>query len=104
PDVRRGPATKVLIVGGSGRIGAACASLLARDKLLTELLIGARNLGLARKVAKDVGTKATAVRVDAEDDGRLATLVNRVDLIVNTAGPDFRVALPVARAAIEAGV
>ena len=102
--MRRGPATKVLIVGGSGRIGAACASLLARDKLVSELVIGARNLGLARKVAKDVGTKATAVRVDAEDDGRLATLVNRVDLIVNTAGPDFRVALPVARAAIEAGV
>jgi len=94
----------VLIVGGSGRIGAACASLLARDRLVSELLIGARDLGLARKVAKDIGRKATAVRLDVQDQARLASAASRCDLIVNTAGPDFRVALPVARAAIEAGV
>jgi len=94
----------VLIVGGSGRIGAACASLLARDKLVSGLIIGARNLGLARKVAKDLGRKATAVRLDVEDRAGLASAASRCDLIVNTAGPDFRMALPVARAAVEAGV
>ena len=38
------------------------------------------------------------------DERRLASAARGYDLIVNTAGPDFRVALPVSRAAIEAGV
>src|SRR2546430_16832389 len=54
--------------------------------------------------AAEIGAKGFAVEVDATDEARLASLARDYDLIVNTAGPDFRVALPVTRAAISAGV
>src|SRR2546430_14299052 len=54
--------------------------------------------------AAEIGAKGIAVEVDATNEARLASLARDYDLIVNTAGPDFRVALPVTRAAISAGV
>src|SRR2546430_14159407 len=53
--------------------------------------------------AAEIGAKGIAVEVDAINEARLASLARDYDLIVNTAGPDFRVALPVTRAAISAG-
>ena len=91
-------------VGGTGRIGAAAAKLLARNEIVSEIAIAARDLRLARRVVEEIGPRVTAIEVDGTDETRLASLAAGYDLIVNTAGPDFRVALPVTRAAIAAGV
>ncbi|HEY6052186.1 MAG TPA: saccharopine dehydrogenase NADP-binding domain-containing protein, partial [Thermoanaerobaculia bacterium] len=91
-------------MGGTGRIGRVCAKLLAESELVSDIAIGARDLELAKRAAAEIGPKASAVDVDATDEKRLASLVVPFDLVVNTAGPDFRVALPVTRAAISAGV
>src|SRR2546430_7915775 len=45
--------------------------------------------------AAEIGAKGIAIEVDATNEARLASLARDYDLIVNTAGPDFRVALPV---------
>ena len=100
----RGPSTKVFVVGGSGRVGRVAAKRLAESELVSEIAIGGRDLAFATRVAEETGPKATAFKVDATDEKKLAKLAKPYDLIVSTAGPDFRVALPVTRAAIDAGI
>src|SRR5207302_2908726 len=103
-DAPRGRTTKIFAIGGTGRIGRASSKILAENEIVSQVAIAARDVRLAKKAAADIGAKGIAVEVDATNEARLASLARDYDLIVNTAGPDFRVALPVTRAAISAGV
>jgi len=78
--------------------------MLAENEIVSQIAIAARDVHLAKQVAVEIGPKAIAMDADANDEARLASLARGYDLVVNTAGPDFRVALPVTRAAISAGV
>jgi len=78
--------------------------MLAENEIVSQIAIAARDVHLAKQVAVEIGPKAIAMEADATDEARLASLARGYDLVVNTAGPDFRVALPVTRAAISAGV
>src|SRR5262245_5148428 len=91
----------VLVLGGTGRIGAPLAKALAPS--VSAIGIAARNRGLAEQHARGLGPKAYAVEADACNESQIAALGRDVDLIVNTAGPDYVTALPAARAAIAAG-
>ena len=99
-----GRTTRIFSLGGTGRIGRPVAQRLVRSSLVSEVAIAGRDRLLAERVAAELGPKGRAVEVDATDEKQLASLVSGYDLIVNTAGPDFRVALPVLRAAIAARV
>jgi lysine 6-dehydrogenase len=79
------------------------ANLLAGDREVTEIAIAARDFAVAKRVCSEIGSKAVALEADATDEARLARIVEPYDLVINTAGPDFRVALPAVRAAIGAG-
>src|SRR5207253_3234428 len=103
-DAPRGRTTKIFAIGGTGRIGRASSKILAENEIVSQVAIAARDVRLAKKAAADIGAKGIAIEVDATNEARLASLARDYDLIVNTAGPDFRVALPVTRAAISAGV
>jgi saccharopine dehydrogenase (NAD+, L-lysine-forming) len=103
-DAPRGRTTKVFAIGGTGRIGRASSKILAENEIVSQVAIAGRDLRLAKQAAVEIGPKAIAIEVDATDEVRLAALARGYDLVVNTAGPDFRVALPVTRAAISAGV
>jgi saccharopine dehydrogenase (NAD+, L-lysine-forming) len=78
------------------------AKVLAEDREVSEIAIAGRDVAVAKRVAAEVGRKAMAVEADAIDEARLRMLIEPYDLVVNTAGPDFRVALPAIRAAIAA--
>jgi saccharopine dehydrogenase (NAD+, L-lysine-forming) len=67
-------------------------------------VIAGRNKDTARSAASEIGNKATAVQIDVLDEPKLASLVKGYDLMVNTAGPEFKVVLPALRSAIKAGV
>ena len=57
---------RVLIVG-AGAQGGPCASILARDKDVSEIVLCARNLDTVNKVKEKVKSdKITAVKVDAQ--------------------------------------
>ncbi|MEZ7124948.1 hypothetical protein ACBR40_06405 [Nonomuraea sp. AD125B] len=58
----------VLILGGSGEVGAETAALLRRWHPELPLTIAARDLGRARRVADELGG-ATAVTIDVRRDG-----------------------------------
>ena len=77
---------KVLIVG-AGAQGGPCASILARDKDISEIVLGDIDLDLANKVKDKIRSdKLTTIKVDAgniEDIGRAAEGVNVIiNLIV----------------------
>ena len=95
---------KVFALGGSGTYGRFTAQKLVASEVVSELVIAARNIESARSAAAELGPKATAVQVDIRDEERLASQAEGSDIMVNTIGPDFKVALPALRAAIKARV
>jgi hypothetical protein len=91
------------IVGGYGAVGRATARLLsARGR--GELRIGGRHPELARRfVDRELGGRAEVAAVDAEDGAGLAAFCADCRLVVNCAGPSYRVLDRVAGAAFAAG-
>ena len=100
----RGVVTKVFALGGAGGVGRGTARILAESDLVTEIAIASRTAESAARIATEIGDKATPLQVDALDEGKVASLASGSDILVNTAGPDFRVAVPALRAAIKAGI
>lgn len=95
---------KVLALGGYGTFGRTVARNLSSREIVTEIVIAGRDLDAAKAFAGELGSKARAARVDASDEGALVPLATGMDLLVNTAGPDYVVSFPAARAAIQAGI
>ena len=94
---------KVLALGGTGRIGKPTAARLAKIDSVSRLTVGGRNRSEAERVASGLGTKAVAAQVDLFDHDQLVSLASEHDLVMNMAGPDYKVAYAVARAAVQAG-
>jgi len=94
---------RVLALGGYGTFGRHVARQLSASDLVTEIVIAGRNLNAAKEVADELGSKAVAVRIDALNEADIRLAANGSDLLVNTAGPDYVVSYPAARAAIHAG-
>ena len=92
---------KIFVLGGTGRFGQLTTRLLARHDLVSGLVIGARNLDVAQRVATELGDKATAVHIDATQEERLTSLVAECDLLLNTSGPYTQTLLPAIRAAMR---
>jgi len=74
---------KVLIVG-AGAQGASCASVLSRDKDMTEIVLGDIDLDLANKVKEKIKSdKITAMKVDAGRVEDIERVAKGVDAIIN---------------------
>jgi len=74
---------KVLIVGAGGQ-GAPCASILARDKDVSEIVLGDIDLELANKVKQKIkSAKITPVKVDAGKIEDIERAAKGVDVIIN---------------------
>jgi len=93
---------KVLIVGAGGQ-GGPCASMLARDKDVTEIVLGDIDIELVNKVKNKIKSdKITAVKLDA---GRVEDIKNAargVDVIINLTLTEFND--NIMKAAVESGV
>ncbi|MCD6599674.1 MAG: saccharopine dehydrogenase NADP-binding domain-containing protein, partial [Dehalococcoidia bacterium] len=75
--------TKVLIVG-AGAQGGPCASILARDKDVSEIVLGDIDLELANKVKQKIkSAKITPVKVDAGRVEDIERAARGVDVIIN---------------------
>jgi hypothetical protein len=94
---------RVLALGGAGSYGNVACSILASNNLVSEIVIGGRNLEAAQRGAKNVGRKARAVSVDVADRDRVVALAKDCDIVVNVTGPEHETVLKVLNAAIAAG-
>lgn len=89
----------VAILGAYGAVGRATAEALHRHGY--PLRLGGRDAAATRALATEL--EAEAWPVDLWDDDALAAFCAGVALVVNAAGPSFRVLDRVARAALAAG-
>ncbi|MFB9839738.1 saccharopine dehydrogenase NADP-binding domain-containing protein, partial [Actinoallomurus acaciae] len=87
------------VLGASGAVGGAAVREL-RDLGYSALLLGGRRPDALREVAR--GDDET-VRVDVADPDGLAAFAGRCDVVLNCAGPTYRLKATVAAAADSAG-
>jgi len=80
---------KVLIVGAGGQ-GGPCASILSRDKGVTEIVLGDIDIELGNKVKNKIKSdKITAVKLDAGKVEEIKSAAKGVDVVINLTLPQF---------------
>ncbi|SCL15347.1 Saccharopine dehydrogenase NADP binding domain-containing protein [Micromonospora inyonensis] len=97
--------TTIGILGGYGAVGSAVARRL-HQSTAASLLIAGRDLGRAEELVRSLDTGsalAEPVAVDLADPAALDRFAARCGLLVNCAGPSYRVLDTVARAALHNG-
>ena len=92
---------KVLIVGAGGQ-GGPCASILARDKDVSEIVLGDIDIDLVNKVKNKIkSNKVTAVKLDAGRIEDIERVAKGVDVIINLTLLEFN--LNIMKAALKSG-
>jgi len=92
---------KVLIVGAGGQ-GGPCASILARDKDISKIVLGDIDLDLANKVKDKIKSdKITTIKVDAGKIEDLKRAASGADAIINLTVPRFN--MNIMKAALQNG-
>jgi len=84
-----------------GRFGVK--DLAAKDKV-EELLIADYDLAAAEALAKELGGKCSAKKVDANNHAEMVETIRGFDVAMGTIGPFYKYEKKVASACIEAGV
>ena len=93
---------KVLVVGAGGQ-GGPCASILARDKGVSEVILGDIDLDLANKVKNKINSdKITAIKLDAGKVEDIETAAKGVDVVINLTLLEF--ALNIMKVALNSGI
>jgi saccharopine dehydrogenase (NAD+, L-lysine-forming) len=92
---------KVIILGGCGVVGSVVVELLTKAPDFSEVVIGDINLERAQQMAKNLGKKISAVKVDANDKDSLLKAINGMDMVVNCIGPFYKFEKPILEAVIE---
>ncbi len=78
---------KLLIIG-SGGVGAPCASILARDDIVEEIRLADKNLEVAKKVSKKIGSKKiTTFQADATNKDSIVALASGMDVLIDLVTP-----------------
>ncbi len=75
--------SKILLIG-AGAQGGPCASILSRDKKISEIVLGDINLELAKKVSKKIGSeKITTMKLDASKTEEVEKAAKGADAVIN---------------------
>ncbi len=94
---------RIVVLGGCGDMG----SHVVHDLIQTsdaEVIIADYRIKVAEEMASRFGERARAAFVDATDPASLRKVLEGADAAVGCIGPFYKFALPMARAALEAGV
>lgn len=96
---------KVLVLGGTGGMGQGVARDLIKQERIEKVVLGDINTDPARVQEKlRASAKVSLVRIDVNDHAGMVSAIGEVDIVVNCAGPFYKTAVAVARAAVEARV
>lgn len=77
---------RVLILGGSGRIGQSVATdLIAHTE--AEILLAGRNSAAGERVCNRLGTRAQFLMLNLEDQAGLSSAIALANLVIHCAGP-----------------
>jgi saccharopine dehydrogenase-like NADP-dependent oxidoreductase len=82
---------KVLSLGGTGDMGRHAAATLSKANFVSELIVAGLPDETGERFVRSLGPKASFRSIDIYNAAALDALIASVDLVVNTAGPFFRV-------------
>jgi len=96
---------KALVMGGTGGMGQGVARDLIKQEQITQVILGDINTDPERVQEKlRSSAKVSLVTIDVNDHPGMVRAIRDVDVVVNCAGPFYKTAVAVARAAVEAKV
>jgi lysine 6-dehydrogenase len=96
---------RAIVIGGLGGMGQGVARDLIKQEKITKVTLGDINIDPARVQEKlRASNKVSLARIDVNDHQVMVDAIREHDVVVNTAGPFYKTAIAVARAAVEAGV
>ena len=96
---------KALIIGGVGGMGQGVARDLVKQEQVTDVILADLYPDperLSKKLRES--KKTTLIKMDVNDHPAMVAAFKDVNVVINTAGPFYKTAVPVARAAVEAKV
>lgn len=93
----------VCVLGGSGDMAIVALKLLRDEPEVKKFTIADLNIDKARALAKEMGPKASAMKVDATDHDGLVTALRGFTVAMGYIGPFYRFEKAIASACIEAG-
>jgi lysine 6-dehydrogenase len=96
---------QALVLGGAGDMGQAAARDLIKQEQVKKVILGDINTDPGRLHDKlRTNEKVSLSRIDANDHNGLVSAMRDADVVINCAGPFYKTAVAVAKAAVEAKV
>ena len=96
---------RVFLLGGAGGMGQGVARDLIKQEPITDVVLGDLYPDPERLSPKlRDSAKVTLVKMDVNDHSGMVQAFGNSDVVINCAGPFYKTAVPVARAAVEARV
>ncbi len=96
---------RALIIGGVGGMGQGVARDLIKQEQVTSVILADLYPDPERLSAKlRESEKTTLIKMDVNDHAAMVKAFKEVNVVINTAGPFYKTAVPVARAAVAAKV
>jgi lysine 6-dehydrogenase len=96
---------QVLVLGGAGDMGQAASRDLIKQEQVKKVVLGDIIADPGRLHDKlRTSEKVSLKKIDAYDHAGLVTAIRDADVVINCAGPFYKTAVAVARAAVEAKV
>jgi len=96
---------RALVIGGAGGMGQGVARDLIKQEQITTVTLGDINTDPDRLAEKlRASEKTSLIKIDVNDHGGMVSAIRDADVVINCAGPFYKTAVAVARAAVEAGV
>jgi saccharopine dehydrogenase-like NADP-dependent oxidoreductase len=96
---------RALVLGGAGGMGQGVARDLIKQQQVTNVVLGDLYPDPERLAPKlRDSEKVKLIKMDVNDHGGMVNTFKETDVIVNCAGPFYKTAVPVAKAAVEAKV
>ena len=96
---------RALIIGGVGAMGQGVARDLIKQEQVTDVILADLYPDperLSKKLREN--EKSTLIKMDVNDHEAMVNAFKEVNVVINTAGPFYKTAVPVAKAAVEAKV
>jgi lysine 6-dehydrogenase len=96
---------RAIVIGGTGGMGQGVARDLIKQEKITKVTLGDINIDPGRVHDKlRASEKVSLIKIDVNDHNGMVGAVRENDVVINCAGPFYKTAVAVARAAVEARV
>ena len=94
---------RAIVLGGAGGMGQGVARDLIKQQQVTDVILADLYPDPERLAPKlRDSEKATLIKMDVNDHDDMVNRFKEIDVVINCAGPFYKTAVPVAKAAVEA--